>query len=81
MFMSNIKGKIATIIPARNEEKFIGETLKALLNQDIDDNKIIVINDGSEDNTKEVVNSFPNIDLINIENRGFDAHGTPILAR
>jgi len=73
--------RIATIIPARNEEKFIGETLTALSNQDIDDNYIIVVNDGSEDKTKEVVNSFPNIELINIENRGFDAHGTPILAR
>src|SRR4029079_14696425 len=81
MFMRDIKCRIATIIPARNEEKFIGETLIALLNQDIDNNKIIVINDGSEDKTKEVVNSFPNIDLINIENRGYDAHGTPNLAK
>jgi glycosyltransferase involved in cell wall biosynthesis len=80
--MKIVKGsRIATIIPARNEEKFIGETLTALSNQDIDDNYIIVVNDGSEDKTKEVVNSFPNIELINIENRGFDAHGTPILAR
>jgi glycosyltransferase involved in cell wall biosynthesis len=79
--MRNIKCRIATIIPARNEEKFIGETLSALLNQDIKNNKIIVVNDGSEDKTKEVVNSFPNIDLINIENRGFDAHGTPNLAK
>lgn len=82
MFMKNVKGRrIATIIPARNEEKFIGETLTALLKQDIDDNYIIVVNDGSEDKTKEVVDSFPNIELVNIENRGFDAHGTPILAR
>jgi len=79
--MKNVKGRVATIIPARNEEKFIGETLAALLNQDITDNNIIVVNDGSEDKTKEVVNSFPNIDLINIENRGFDAHGTPNLAK
>ncbi|HKO40978.1 MAG TPA: glycosyltransferase family A protein [Nitrososphaeraceae archaeon] len=80
--MKNVKGsRIATIIPARNEEKFIGETLTALLNQDINDNYIIVVNDGSEDKTKEVVASFPNVELINIENRGFDAHGTPILAR
>ncbi|HEX7142781.1 MAG TPA: glycosyltransferase family A protein [Nitrososphaeraceae archaeon] len=79
--MKNVKGRVATIIPARNEEKFIGETLAALLNQDITDNNIIVVNDGSEDKTKEVVNSFPNIELINIENRGFDAHGTPNLAK
>src|SRR5688572_3079860 len=81
MFMKNVKGRVATIIPARNEEKFIGETLAALLNQDSTDNNIIVVNDGSEDKTKEVVNSFPNIELINIENRGFDAHGTPNLAK
>lgn len=81
MFMKNVKSRVATIIPARNEEQFIGETLTALLNQDIDDNYIIVVNDGSEDKTKEVVDSFPNIELINIENRGFDAQGTPILAR
>lgn len=81
MFMKNVKGRVATIIPARNEEQFIGETLTALLNQDIDDNYIIVVNDGSEDKTKEVVDSFPYIELINIENRGFDAQGTPILAR
>jgi glycosyltransferase involved in cell wall biosynthesis len=79
--MKNVKSRVATIIPARNEEQFIGETLTALLNQDIDDNYIIVVNDGSEDKTQEVVNSFPNIELINIENRGFDAQGTPILAR
>jgi len=79
--MKNVKGRVATIIPARNEEQFIGETLTALLNQDIDDNYIIVVNDGSEDKTKEVVDSFPYIELINIENRGFDAQGTPILAR
>ena len=81
MFMKNVKSRVATIIPARNEEQFIGETLTALLNQDIDDNYIIVVNDGSEDKTKEVVDSFPNIEVINIENRGFDAQGTPILAR
>ena len=78
--MVNRKGKIATIIPARNEEKFIGHTLTALLNQDINNNYIIVVNDGSEDRTKEVVNSFNNIELINIENRGFNAQVTLLLA-
>jgi glycosyltransferase involved in cell wall biosynthesis len=73
-------GRIATIIPARNEEKFIGQTLTSLLNQDFDNNYIVVVNDGSEDRTSEVVNSFNNIELVNIENRGFNAQGTPILA-
>jgi glycosyltransferase involved in cell wall biosynthesis len=78
--MVNRKTRIATIIPARNEENFIGQTLTSLLNQDIDNNYIVVVNDGSEDRTAEVVNSFHNIELINIENRGFNAQGTPLLA-
>jgi tetratricopeptide (TPR) repeat protein len=39
--------KISTIIPARNEEKFIGETLSSLLKQDVIQNRILVVNDGS----------------------------------
>ena len=78
--MVNRKERIATIIPARNEENFIGKTLTALLDQDSISNHIIVVNDGSEDRTKQVVNSFSNIDLVDIENRGFNAQGTPILA-
>src|ERR1044072_184390 len=78
--MVNRKERIATIIPARNEENFIGKTITALLDQDSVNSHIIVVNDGSEDRTKEVVNSFNNIDLIDVENRGFNAQGTPILA-
>lgn len=73
--------KISTIIPARNEEKFISETLSSLLKQDIIENRIIVVNDGSEDNTKKIVSSFKQVEIIDIKNRGFNAQGTPILAK
>ena len=73
--------KISTIIPARNEEKFIGETLSSLLKQDIIENRIIVVNDGSEDNTKKIVSSFKQVEIVDIKNRGFNAQGTPILAK
>jgi glycosyltransferase involved in cell wall biosynthesis len=72
--------KVSTVIPARNEENFIGETISALLKQDIVPNRIIVVNDGSEDNTQKIVSAFQEVEIININNRGFNAQGTPILA-
>ena len=75
------KYKIATVIPARNEENFIDKTIKSLLNQDINEaNKIIVINDGSEDRTSDIVKSYNQIEVMDLQNRGYNAQGTPILA-
>ncbi|MGD1837992.1 MAG: glycosyltransferase [Nitrososphaeraceae archaeon] len=73
--------EIATIIPARNEEKIIGKTLDSLIDQDIGKfNRIIVVNDGSEDKTYEIVKSYDRIEIVNLLNRGYNAQGTPILA-
>ena len=49
---------ICVIIPARNEEKYIEETLESLRNQDIKALHTIVINDNSTDNTKKVLKNF-----------------------
>ena len=65
--------KISAIIPARNEENFIGETISALLKQETLPNRIIVVNDGSEDNTKKIVSTFQEVELVDINNRGFNA--------
>ena len=43
--------KVSIILPARNEEKFIGKCLDSLLHQDYTDYEIIVINDSSDDST------------------------------
>jgi poly-beta-1,6-N-acetyl-D-glucosamine synthase len=65
-------------VPAYNEEKSIRETLESLANLDYPRNKleIIVVNDGSKDKTKEIVEKFISenkdldIRLINQENKG-----------
>lgn len=67
--------KISIIIPAYNADKFIKSTLNKLTNQTFKDFEIIIINDGSIDDTQKVVdnfkkNSFLNIKLINQENKG-----------
>lgn len=74
------KYKISTIIPARNEEKFIDETLSSLIKQEIKQHRILVVNDGSEDDTRNIVSKFKNVDILDIKNRGFNAQGTPLLA-
>lgn len=50
--------KISIIIPVRNEESSIGNLLNDLKNQSSKYIEIIVVDDGSTDNTKEIVNQF-----------------------
>ena len=49
---------LSVIIPTYNREKLIGRAIKSVLNQSFSDFEIIVIDDGSKDTTKGVVNSF-----------------------
>lgn len=49
--------KISVIIPVYNCEEYIGTTLKSVINQDFDDYEIIVIDDGSTDNSLQIINA------------------------
>lgn len=48
------------LIPAHNEDKVIANTIEAMLNLNYpkDKLKIVVINDGSKDNTKQIIESY-----------------------
>ena len=46
--------KVSVVIPAYNEEHYIGRTLEALLLQDYRDVEIIVVNNASTDRTEEI---------------------------
>ncbi|MEH2111554.1 glycosyltransferase [Nostoc sp.] len=50
--------KISVIIPAYNSEKTIKQTIQSVLNQTFTNLELIVINDGSQDSTLEVVTQF-----------------------
>ncbi len=52
--MSNTK--VSVIIPVYNCAEYIGTTLKSVINQDFKDFEIIVIDDGSTDNSLQIIN-------------------------
>ena len=51
--------KISVIIPAYNEEKYITETLKAIVAQDYPDFEVIVVDNASTDYTANLARLFP----------------------
>lgn len=53
---------ISVLIPARNEEKRIGNLLDDLINQDYSNLEIIVFNDQSTDNTEHIIQQYINRD-------------------
>lgn len=63
--------KVSVIIPAYNKQESILETLNSVFTQTFKNFEVIVIDDGSTDNTKEIVTSFSK-DIIYIyqENQG-----------
>lgn len=73
--MSNIK--ISIIVPIYNGEKYISNTLDSILNQTLENIEIIVINDGSTDNSKNILDSYSKksdkVRVIHQENKGVSA--------
>lgn len=70
--MENIK--ISVIIPVYNVEKYIGQCLDSIVNQTYKNLEIIIVNDGSNDNSLEIINRYSQNDrrikIINLENKG-----------
>ena len=49
---------LSVILPVFNAEKYLNQAIESILNQTFDDFELIIINDGSTDSSKEIINSF-----------------------
>ncbi len=65
-------GLVSIMMPAYNAEKFIAEAIESVLTQTYQQWELLVVNDGSTDNTAAVVAGFtdPRLKLIEKENGG-----------
>jgi len=81
--------KISVVIPAYNEEKYIGKCLESIANQIEKPSEIIVVDNNCTDKTIEIAKSFNNVTIVKEEkqgmifarNAGFDSAKYEILAR
>jgi glycosyltransferase involved in cell wall biosynthesis len=62
----------SVIIPVYNREEIVKRAIKSVLDQTFQDFELILVNDGSTDNTYDVLNSFAsdNVKIINQDNLG-----------
>ncbi|MDY7022917.1 MAG: glycosyltransferase [Cyanobacteriota bacterium] len=56
--MISKRPRISVVIPAYNCDRFVGQAVESVLTQTYSDYEIIVIDDGSQDNTSQVLDSY-----------------------
>lgn len=80
--------KVSVVIPAYNEEKYIGQCLDSLMKQEVMADEIIVVNNNSTDQTVEFIKKYP-VTLVHepkqgilpTRNTGFNTAQYDIIAR
>ena len=61
---------VSVVIPCWNQARFLGEAIQSVLRQTYGNTEIIVVDDGSSDETSIVARSFPGVRCIGQKNGG-----------
>lgn len=61
--MGEIQPLVSVIMPAYNSEKYIGKSIESVLAQDYGKFELIIVDDGSKDGTKSIVEQYAKNDI------------------
>ena len=50
--------KVTVLMPVYNGEKYLREAIDSILNQTFTDFEFLIVDDGSTDNSSEIINSY-----------------------
>lgn len=56
--MTNVPSRVSVIVPVYNVENYLEKCLDSLVKQSLSDIEIIVVNDGSKDNSEKIIKEF-----------------------
>ncbi|MHB8170330.1 MAG: glycosyltransferase family 2 protein [Thermincolia bacterium] len=84
--------KVTVLMPVYNGEKYLGQAIESILAQTFTDLELLIINDGSTDGSKEIIESYEdsrirlvnnegNLKLIATLNKGFELAQGEYIAR
>lgn len=66
----NEKPIVSIIIPCFNSESYIAECIESVIEQDYENIEVIVVDDGSTDNSAEIISKYKDVSLYKQENSG-----------
>lgn len=70
----NLSPKVSIIVPIYNVEQYLKQSIESITNQSLKDIEIICVNDGSTDNSYEILKNYAKLDqriiLLNQQNQG-----------
>ena len=66
--MENFEPKVSVVMPVYNAEAYLRDSIESVLNQTLTDFEFIIINDGSTDNSKAIIQEYSDNRIKLIEN-------------
>ncbi len=71
--IDNVKGLVSVVLPTYNHATYLKQSIESVLKQSYSDLELIIINDGSNDKTRELLKDFentPRVTVIHQDNTG-----------
>ena len=69
--MESSNNKVSVVIPVYNSERFLNEAIESVLNQTYKNLEIITIDDGSTDNSLDILKKYADkIEILSQNNKG-----------